>query len=479
MSKNLFNLFISCIIVLITLCIASSFFNTEKNTLLTYDETGMTKLNEWTLETNGLNAQIIDMIDFSPQDTNFEPYILTNTISTNQYTNPVIAFESMHQTFTLSVNSEIIYEFGHENSTIFSLPHGGIWHIVELPIDSDNNISIDIIPSDDKTSIGITEIFISEKSDATLYLVYKNAVKLLISSIIFYVDSMYTPSHKSISKYLCTAFIVNFIVSIVLHVTGIAYYYSTLWVVHLLMVTTLIYFISSLLFEAFAKKNNDAKIILLQISFLIFAALAELGVFYFGNNMNSVGASLQTGMLLYLMACIVATSIKLRNIWADNLHTKYLSEIAYTDILTSLQNRHAFERDLELFKSSEDLTKIIVTFDLNNLKYFNDNMGHQTGDNYLIWFAELAREYLNEFGATYRVGGDEFTSILYNIPFDILEKQLSIIQEKFKTFDDNNMSGVAIGYAHYDKDNYSNIMDYLHHIDECMFENKAIIKRNL
>ncbi len=549
MTRKLFNLFILCILVLVALCTVSSFSNTEKDALLTYDETGMTKLNEWALEVGGLNTQI-DMIDFSPQDTNFEPYSLTSTISTSQYTKPVIAFESMHQTFTLSVNSEIIYEFGHEDSTLFALPHGGIWHLVELPISSDNIINIDIIPSDDKTSIGITEIFISEESDAFLYLIYNNATKLLISSIIliigltllginlfiskglkkdnlilylgllstniaiwlisesnllqffvgntfiignlpywsiqllfipfiFYMDSMYTPSHKSISKYLCFAIIVNFIMSTALHITGIAYYYSTLWIVHLLMVTTLVYFISSLLFEAFAKKNNDAKVILLQISFLIFAALAELGVFYFGNNMNSVGASLQTGMLLYLLACVIATSLKLRNIWAENLHAKYLSDIAYTDMLTSLQNRHAFERDLEVFKDSEDLTKIIVTYDLNNLKYFNDNMGHQTGDNYLIWFAELAQEYLNEFGTTYRVGGDEFTSIIYNISLDILEERLSIIQDKFKTFDDNNMSGVAVGYANYDKDNYSNIRDYLHHIDECMFKDKAIIKRNL
>ncbi len=549
MNRKLFNFFISCILVLIALNIASSFLNNEQNMLFTYDETGMTNLSKWKLESNGLNTQI-DIMDFNPQDTNFEPYRLTSNISTDQYKNPVIIFESMHQAFSVSVNSEVIYEFGQKNSTIFDIPHGGIWHFIELPTSLDNNISIDVIPSDDKTSMGITDIYLAEKSDASSFLVYKNVLKLLISSIIliigltllvtslfmsrglkegdlilylgllsiniaiwlisesnllqffigntfiignlpywsiqllfipfiFYVDNMYTPSHKSISMYFCLAFIVNFIVSAVLHLTGVIYYYNTLWIVHMLMVATLLYFISSILFEAFKKKNNDAKIILLQISFLILAALAELAVFYFGNNMNSVGVSLQTGMLLYLMACIIATLLKLRKVWAENLHTKYLSEIAYTDILTSLQNRHAFERDLKAFKESEDLTKIIITFDLNNLKYFNDNMGHQTGDNYLIWFAEVAQKYIGEYGNCYRVGGDEFSAILYNIPLDILEKRLPIIQETFKTFDNGNMSGVAIGYAHYDKNTYPNIMDYLHHLDECMFKNKAIIKRNL
>ncbi len=549
-NRKLFNLFIGCIVVLIVLCVASFFLNGEKDVLLTYDETGIAKLNMWTLESNEINEEI-DMTDFNPQDTNFEPYSLTSTISTSEYKKPVIILESMHQTFTVSVNSEIIYEFGQDSSSFFSTPNGGIWHFVEIPyIETNNDIRIDVIPSDDKTSIGISDIYLAEESEAALFLVYNSAIKLLISSVILmigitllvthafiskglknsnlilylgllstniaiwlisetnllqffigdtfilghlpywsiqllfvpfilYVDSMYTPSHKSISKYFCIAFLVNFIVATVLHMTGIAYYYNTLWIVHLIMVATLLYYITSLIYETFAKKNIDAKVILIQISFLIIAALAELAVFYFGDNMNSIGVSLQTGMLLYLMACIISTSLKLRNIWAESMHTEYLNQIAYTDILTSLRNRHAFERDLKAFSESEDATKIIVTFDLNNLKYFNDNMGHQTGDNYLIWFAELAQKYLSEYGNCYRVGGDEFSAILYNIPFELLEKRLLSLQEKFKTFDNNNQSGVAVGYAHYDKSDYPNIMDYLHHLDECMFENKTIIKRNL
>ncbi len=550
MSRKLFYFFIACVAGLVALCVASSFFNSEKNMLLVYDETAITNLNTWTIESTAKNAQI-DMADFNPQDTNFEPYSLITNISTAEYKKPVLILESMHQTFSISVNSEIIYEFGQDRSNIFSSPNGGIWHFVELPyIQSDNNIRIDIVPSDDKTSIGLSDLYLAEKSEAFLFLIAKHAVKLLISSIIlivgiillfaqafiskglknnnlilylgllstiiaiwlisesnllqfalgdtfvlghlpywsiqlllipfiFYVDSMYTPSHKSFAKYFCIAFIINFIVTTILHMADIVYYYNTLWVVHLIMLGTFLYFVFSLLYETFAKKNKEASLPLFQISFLVLVALAELAIFYFGDNMNSIGASLQSGMLLYLLTCIVSTSLKLRNIWAESMHTEYLSKIAYSDVLTLLFNRHAFEKDLEEFKHSEDSTKIIITFDLNNLKHFNDNMGHQTGDNYLIFFAELAQKYLSEFGKCYRVGGDEFSAILYNIPFDTLEKRLRVIQDKFKTFDDGNMAGVAVGYAHYDKNDYPNILDYLNHLDECMFKNKTIIKRDL
>ncbi len=549
MNRKLFYWFIGCIMVLIALSIASSFISSEKDMLLKYDETALTKLSTWTLESDTMSAQI-DMDYFTPQDTNFNPYSLTSIISTADYKKPSIMIESMHQSFTISVNSEIIYEFGQDKSTFFSSPTGGIWHVVDLPYNQElSTIKIDIIPSDDKTSIGLRDIYLAENSEAILFLVNKNAIKLLISSIIliigftllvaqafiskglknnnlilylaflsiiiavwllsecnllqfifgntfilgnlpywsiqlllipfiFYVDSMYKPSHKSLAKYFYFAFIINFIVATILHITGIVYYYNTLWIVHMIMIATFIYFIFSLIYEATAKKNKDSIILLLQISFLILSALAELAVFYFGDNMNSIGVSIQTGMLLYLLTCIVSTSLKLRNIWAESMHTEYLSKIAYTDVLTSLLNRHAFERDLEEFKVSKDLTKIIITFDLNNLKYFNDNMGHQTGDNYLNFFAELAQKNLSEFGNCYRVGGDEFSAILYNVPFDTLEKRLDLIQNSFKSFDNNDMAGVAVGYAHYDKNEYPNIMDYLHHLDECMFKNKMIIKHN-
>ncbi len=549
MSRKLFGLFVVCVLVVVAMCISSSFFNNEKDVSLIYDETGLTALDMWYLESDEVSEQV-DMTYFDPQDTNFKPYSLTGEISTLDYKKPVIMIESMHQSFTISINSEIVYEFGQDRSNMFSRPSGGIWHFIDLPAgQTDITVEMDIVPSDDKTSIGISAIHLAEKSEATLFLVAQNGVKLLISTIIliigiilvvtqifiskglknnnmilylgllsasiaiwlisesnllqfvmgdtfilgnlpywsiqllfipfiFYVDSMYTPSHKSLAKYLCMAFIINFIVATILHVTEIVYYYNTLWVVHIVMVVTLLYFISSLIYEIFAKKNEDAKVIILQISFLIVAALAELGVFYFGDNMSSIGISLQTGMLLYLMICIISTSIKLRSVWTEGMHTEYLSKIAYSDILTSLYNRHAFERDLEEFKQSDDPLKIIITFDLNNLKYFNDNIGHQTGDNYLIYFAQLAKKYLSEFGNCYRVGGDEFSAILYNVPLDVLEEKVSIIQGEVKSFEGSDMAGVAVGYAHYDKNDYPSIMNYLKHIDERMFENKTIIKGN-
>jgi diguanylate cyclase (GGDEF)-like protein len=56
-----------------------------------------------------------------------------------------------------------------------------------------------------------------------------------------------------------------------------------------------------------------------------------------------------------------------------------LQEAITTDYLTGLRNKHAF--DIE-----DKRRKHVVSIELDNLKYFNDNFGHQTGDEMLINF---------------------------------------------------------------------------------------------
>jgi diguanylate cyclase (GGDEF)-like protein len=50
----------------------------------------------------------------------------------------------------------------------------------------------------------------------------------------------------------------------------------------------------------------------------------------------------------------------------------------------------------------------LICFDLDNFKPFNDNFGHQEGDNILRLVAECAREMLRSQDHAFRYGGDEF-----------------------------------------------------------------------
>ncbi|MBM3677570.1 MAG: diguanylate cyclase [Actinobacteria bacterium] len=83
---------------------------------------------------------------------------------------------------------------------------------------------------------------------------------------------------------------------------------------------------------------------------------------------------------------------------------------AETDPLTGLLNRRSLVSDLErcLEEASRDNLWLLVTFDLDGFKNYNDTFGHPAGDTLLARMgAKLARVPAGSGGA-YRLGGDEF-----------------------------------------------------------------------
>jgi diguanylate cyclase (GGDEF)-like protein len=100
------------------------------------------------------------------------------------------------------------------------------------------------------------------------------------------------------------------------------------------------------------------------------------------------------------------------------LAAKRLHEMAYSDPLTGLANRRAFEQDLavEVVRAGRhDDTLAVLALDLDALKAVNDSEGHDRGDVLLIRFAAAVEEKLREIGRLYRVGGDEFAAILLHV----------------------------------------------------------------
>ena len=91
------------------------------------------------------------------------------------------------------------------------------------------------------------------------------------------------------------------------------------------------------------------------------------------------------------------------------------SVIAYTDPLTGVKSRHAcVEEEIRidrLISTHEMDDFVIIVFDLNGLKYINDTLGHEQGDNYIIESVNIIASCFPR-EAIYRYGGDEFIVIL-------------------------------------------------------------------
>ena len=90
---------------------------------------------------------------------------------------------------------------------------------------------------------------------------------------------------------------------------------------------------------------------------------------------------------------------------------------ALTDQLTGLANARYFFMTLEqeLHRTPTDQKPCsLIAIDLNNLKYVNDNFGHQQGDRVLRILAEISRRHVRETDTVVRYAGDEFFIVLPN-----------------------------------------------------------------
>ena len=99
-------------------------------------------------------------------------------------------------------------------------------------------------------------------------------------------------------------------------------------------------------------------------------------------------------------------------------------KLAYTDLLTGVFNRNAFELDLRHMAAGEAEGLVILVCDVNRLKTINDRSGHAAGDAHIRVLAHLLRNQFKDLGKTYRIGGDEFTTLLRDITIESLEERM-------------------------------------------------------
>jgi diguanylate cyclase (GGDEF)-like protein/PAS domain S-box-containing protein len=98
----------------------------------------------------------------------------------------------------------------------------------------------------------------------------------------------------------------------------------------------------------------------------------------------------------------------LMGLFLDVTHTaKRIAELekeASMDALTSLKNRHNFERDFK-YLTKKPITVMMI--DIDHFKDYNDNYGHRYGDEVLKSISQVLLENYG-IGHCYRYGGDEF-----------------------------------------------------------------------
>jgi diguanylate cyclase (GGDEF)-like protein len=118
-----------------------------------------------------------------------------------------------------------------------------------------------------------------------------------------------------------------------------------------------------------------------------------------------------------------------------------LHEQAVTDPLTSLGNRRKLSAELSQrlagTASSDPDPFLLLLFDLDGFKGYNDTFGHLAGDALLAHLGGRLSSAVSPHGTAYRLGGDEFCVVLPAVPGEMQDqvaRAAAALSERGETF---------------------------------------------
>ena len=157
-----------------------------------------------------------------------------------------------------------------------------------------------------------------------------------------------------------------------------------------------------------------------------------------------------------------------------------LAKLAHFDSLTGLYNRSLFnELLIKTIEQSKRTSQkfALVTLDLDNFKFINDNYGHPAGDQLLTKIARRLKRATRSSDVVARLGGDEFSLLLKDVKNDsdfvkLIENIMAEFHEPIQVDSKSISITMSAGVAIFPTDTL--IADELiNHSDRAMYQAKA------
>lgn len=171
--------------------------------------------------------------------------------------------------------------------------------------------------------------------------------------------------------------------------------------------------------------------------------------------MGLIGINIDDTLLIYGSYAVegVLLSIAVGSLYRHQHEEIRVARInAHTDSLCNLYNRRAFMDNLwhNQLPINKKQRYIMVIADIDNLKGNNDKLGHDSGDQLIIYTAQRLKEALDE-SMVFRLGGDEF-ALIYRTPhvgFDAEVRDLHLRFEQLhqQVKDKWPTSGISYGVS--------------------------------
>ncbi len=175
-----------------------------------------------------------------------------------------------------------------------------------------------------------------------------------------------------------------------------------------------------------------------------------------------------------------------QDITALKLAEEKISQLAYHDALTGLNNRFSLQSQLEQALSMahrEQRALAVIFLDLDRFKTINDSLGHAVGDELLREVASRLRDSVRESDIVARLGGDEFVVVLTEVDdatsaARIADKILHALAQPYRGEKEALHTTASIGLAFYPDDGGDG-NTLMKNADTAMYHAKSLGRNNI
>lgn len=239
---------------------------------------------------------------------------------------------------------------------------------------------------------------------------------------------------------------------------------------HVFIAINAVYMFWAVHMEAWKNKGSAASRFRLPLYTMIVFGILEIIHYYTPSRTTSI--FLPTGLMIFILL-LVWQQVGVYFHMLEEQKLLYYEKFANTDMLTGALNRNAYEDMLKnLSAPGIELSGYSAAlFDINDLKFINDNFGHKSGDEAIKRCYELIVNVFDGKGSCYRIGGDEFVFVV-NEP-DISEQMEQFEQLVKKTREEVDFPfNVALGFTVFDAEQDKDLQDTIKRSDANMYRDK-------
>lgn len=320
---------------------------------------------------------------------------------------------------------------------------------------------IDIcLPFDNISSIIITSIFYH------FYLIMSSVIPLLFFAL------FYTKFVKSFSPLVSLLIAIPFLFNIVLVLTNCftgylfdinnhaIHYHGIL--MPFFIICCYFYVIASLTLIILNHRKADSKQVIKFFAIILTPILGTFAQYTIG------------GDNLVWQCCVISLYYYYINILRDKANLDYLS-----GLYNRMQADEFIDNKIKHVSNQKTFSGMMI--DVNNFKKINDTYGHAEGDKAIERVALILKHNVFKHDFVARQGGDEFLIVFQTDSYEELTRIADRLNRAFDRFNSTNKLPykltISMGYDIYIKSSKMSRKNFLHHLDELMYEDKHCKKK--